>query len=328
MGFYYGGRRTVSVTHDYKKEIPRLSKIDNLSLKDLVKIKAYLINFPLKSKSIAEENNKAKVENDRIAKVNEERRNNWLREKQWMDSSYDNQFIKPIENTLASLKKELEPYKTSALGSFLSSDVIKSRALGREAYFKGTKAMEIVLEIEELRAKLTQLAHSRPATPKPHELDLIPIKTNPNEYTVLTVSGSKVRVFYWDFKANDVERLIGIATTQIEKEQEKIKEIKARADRTESAIRNQAKQYSRGLSDQLSKLDGCPYCGDGLNKNNFHQDHIHPVSKGGLSTPGNLVFVCVTCNLKKSNKSLRIFLREQGFSFLLVSDRLDLLGKH
>lgn len=328
MGFYYGGRRSIKVARDYKKEIPRLSKIDGLDLKDLVKIKNYLVNFPSKSSSIADENRKANAENERRTKVNERRHESWLREKRLVENSYDNQFIAPIEYQLDLLKKELIQYKTSAIGSLLSSDSIKSRVLGRECYFKGDRAKEIISEIEGLWMKRRQYAQSRPVPPEPQKLELIPIKNMPKEYTVLSIAGSKVRVFYRDFKLDNVERLIRISTEQVEKEQKKIKEFKARADRTEAAVRNQAKQYLRGLSDQLAKYDGCPYCGAELNKNNFHQDHIHPVSKGGLSTSGNLVFVCVTCNLKKSDKSLRVFLREQGFNFDVVSDRLDLLGKH
>lgn len=53
---------------------------------------------------------------------------------------------------------------------------------------------------------------------------------------------------------------------------------------------------------EILKRDGfrCRYCGAGR----FHQvalqvDHIHPVSKGGLTVPDNLVTACEPCNKGK-----------------------------
>ncbi|MFN7610426.1 MAG: HNH endonuclease, partial [bacterium] len=56
-------------------------------------------------------------------------------------------------------------------------------------------------------------------------------------------------------------------------------------------------------------------------------DHIYPVSKGGLSTAGNMVFVCVDCNAKKRDLTLRRFLISYGFDEHYVREALDLLGK-
>ena len=46
----------------------------------------------------------------------------------------------------------------------------------------------------------------------------------------------------------------------------------------------------------------CAYCGgtDGP----FHLDHIHPVSKGGLTTLKNLTVACQLCNCSKNDKTL------------------------
>ena len=46
----------------------------------------------------------------------------------------------------------------------------------------------------------------------------------------------------------------------------------------------------------------CQYCGS---KENLTIDHVIPRSKGGQNTWDNLVTCCVTCNLKKANKSLK-----------------------
>lgn len=45
----------------------------------------------------------------------------------------------------------------------------------------------------------------------------------------------------------------------------------------------------------------CVYCGDTVGP--FHLDHVHPVSRGGRSTVGNLVVACVPCNLSKGART-------------------------
>lgn len=44
----------------------------------------------------------------------------------------------------------------------------------------------------------------------------------------------------------------------------------------------------------------CAHCG--LTEGKFHVDHIIPLSRGGRDEPENLQFLCVRCNLKKSNR--------------------------
>lgn len=49
----------------------------------------------------------------------------------------------------------------------------------------------------------------------------------------------------------------------------------------------------------------CQYCGDRPGTQELSVDHIHPKSKGGLSSWTNCVLACVDCNRKKSSKTLR-----------------------
>lgn len=42
----------------------------------------------------------------------------------------------------------------------------------------------------------------------------------------------------------------------------------------------------------------CAYCDGPFER----WDHLHPVSKGGKTTPGNMIPVCGSCNSKKRDK--------------------------
>lgn len=82
---------------------------------------------------------------------------------------------------------------------------------------------------------------------------------------------------------------------------------------------------------QISIVSCCPYCGGNLGTysglNAAHFEHIHPVSKGGLSTIENTVFICADCNAKKSNMTLNAFISKFTFGRDAVFERLSLLGK-
>lgn len=57
----------------------------------------------------------------------------------------------------------------------------------------------------------------------------------------------------------------------------------------------------------FSITDGrCYYCGEFLDFESFHMDHVKPKSAGG-KVSGNLVPSCVDCNLSKGNLSIEEF---------------------
>lgn len=82
---------------------------------------------------------------------------------------------------------------------------------------------------------------------------------------------------------------------------------------------------------QLQKINFCPYCGESFQtiklSEKIHLDHIYPVSKGGHSVAENLVFICETCNNKKSNTTLTKFCLSEGINLQNVTERLLLLKK-
>ena len=53
----------------------------------------------------------------------------------------------------------------------------------------------------------------------------------------------------------------------------------------------------------------CIYCG----KPSESLDHLHPISKGGISSTSNCVPCCLSCNGKKSDSEVLSWYRKQNF---------------
>lgn len=75
----------------------------------------------------------------------------------------------------------------------------------------------------------------------------------------------------------------------------------------------------------------CPYCLGLLGKFDGERcselDHIHPVSKGRLSTSQNLVFICSTCNQTKRAQTLNQFIISENLQRNTIFMILGKLGK-
>ena len=94
-----------------------------------------------------------------------------------------------------------------------------------------------------------------------------------------------------------------------------------------ASARSKQASAKRRLAGQLNTYSRCPYCEEKLPFERSHVDHIHPVSKGGLSEEYNLVLVCARCNTAKSNKTLRAFCRDVDLNYDVVVARLEMIGK-
>mgnify|MGYP001407649701 CR=1 FL=1 len=94
-----------------------------------------------------------------------------------------------------------------------------------------------------------------------------------------------------------------------------------------ASARSKQTSAKRRLAGQLNSFNRCPYCATKLSFDQSHLDHIHPVSKGGLSEDDNLVLICAPCNTSKGAKTLRAFCRDAGLSYDLVIGRLEMIGK-
>jgi 5-methylcytosine-specific restriction endonuclease McrA len=104
---------------------------------------------------------------------------------------------------------------------------------------------------------------------------------------------------------------------------------KAAAQRTAAlaaAHLGKTRRRAATIRSQVPAGDSCPYCSRALD-GNAHMDHIHPVARGGLSQPDNLVMICADCNNKKADKTLREFIREFNLDRDLIEARLEQLSK-
>ena len=94
-----------------------------------------------------------------------------------------------------------------------------------------------------------------------------------------------------------------------------------------AAFDDEARQQARSIKSKITTQEFCPYCSRKVTET-LHLDHIHPLSKGGLNVTENLVYCCANCNLKKSDKGVFQFCKEQGFDYEKVCNRLLMMGKH
>lgn len=127
-------------------------------------------------------------------------------------------------------------------------------------------------------------------------------------------------------------------TDTLLKLKEQFVEIKRRAKERErsakiAAFDNRARSGSQTVkSDLLKSIKNkrnwkCPYCYIDSDLDKSVADHIHPINKGGLSTPQNIVLICMKCNKKKSNFLLRVFCKKNNIDFNEVCERLEKIGK-
>lgn len=109
------------------------------------------------------------------------------------------------------------------------------------------------------------------------------------------------------------------------KQREKTAKIAAFDKKTRDASDTVRKDLVRAVKDKINWK--CPYCNLKKNFSDHQTDHIHPVSKGGLAVPENMIPICKQCNQNKKALTLRVFCRKYSFSFNEVCERLEQQGK-
>lgn len=237
---------------------------------------------------------------------------------------YERQLEKE-RRTVKQLSKQLEARRLSWFGTLLEAHII----------FEGHKytgrTRELISQLENARANLQRAYEKAPLFTHTSKF---PMPRGPKDSTEMKIGGNAFSVLLNFVKLDELESLIAAHEVKvaeeklkIAKEKEKLHELLARVASNVKEKREQAKKFRRDLHMQLSKVAVCPYCGGSLSGSNAHLDHIYPISKGGLSTLRNLVFVCDRCNLDKSDSMLRKFLQRFGCDEQQAYDRLDVLKK-
>jgi 5-methylcytosine-specific restriction endonuclease McrA len=132
-----------------------------------------------------------------------------------------------------------------------------------------------------------------------------------------------------NFNEADAQRRVDHIKSELERHLEALGGDTARLERLE-AVEARVIKKERELATKLrltfKPTDKCLYCDNPLGINP-HLDHIYPVSKGGLSVSTNLIFVCLQCNQRKSDKTLAAFLNSYNLDRQAVEARLRQLGK-
>jgi len=80
-----------------------------------------------------------------------------------------------------------------------------------------------------------------------------------------------------------------------------------------SASRGVRLAVKHGLLEEMmnSQSSKCAYCQVNIS-NEFHVDHLIPVSKGGGNSPENLQLLCPSCNLRKSAMMPEDFIKRES----------------
>jgi 5-methylcytosine-specific restriction endonuclease McrA len=148
----------------------------------------------------------------------------------------------------------------------------------------------------------------------------------PNPLFVLKSVNIKEEITLLDknFDINVVREVID----KKEKKRHEYDSVKALAAAHLNKTRSIGDKVKKGLQSQIKIVKYCPYCGKRFGDSDVpHADHIYPVSKGGLSTSKNMIYICSTCNIKKANKTLREFIIENNLDRDRIEKNLELLKK-
>ena len=107
-----------------------------------------------------------------------------------------------------------------------------------------------------------------------------------------------------------------------DKKNSKIQQNKAKL----AAATGKTRDLADTVKSNLPKDHDCPYCGGSLGEEP-HADHIYPVSKGGQSSPKNMVYVCRGCNRDKGTMTLNNFIKKYDLDREEIEARLYALDK-
>lgn len=104
------------------------------------------------------------------------------------------------------------------------------------------------------------------------------------------------------YKENNKEKVSASYKSWVEKNRER----KNCLNRNRKSLINKnggSHNHNDIMKIMFSQINLCNLCKCDIT-NNYHVDHIYPLSRGGSNNPDNLQILCPTCNIKKKDKIL------------------------
>ncbi|MGD9979555.1 MAG: HNH endonuclease [Hyphomonadaceae bacterium] len=312
---------------------------------DLKKVRASLLRFSQKCAEIDERNREIDARNDES-----ERRK---AQAEALQDAWITEHIGPIATELRQLNRELKASVGRGLSSLFEPKfsfsyreiageveprphVLHRRMDGLDKVCFGWDEWPREITVCEFpgrniaarySAAYERLVCVRGSCPKVEAGEKAPRQSRPGSVVSFVIGGARVKVDLEEIDDAQVAACILIRTNELESSKEDLRKMRARVADNEFEVRAQARAFKAEFDDQQRQVCGCPYCGKQLISEDAELDHIYPVSKGGRSFRANLVFVCGSCNQKKSNLTLRNFIELHCLDENMIHKALRTLQK-
>lgn len=343
MAFRY--RNRLRYARDSEPSPPTHLKLSSLTLGDLRKIRASLIRFRQKCAEVDENNREIDSRNDESQRRQVEA--------QALQDAWITEHIGPIATELRQLNRELNACAARGLGSLFEPKfsfvyrkiageaeprphVTHRRMDGFDTVCFGGDPWPSEITVREFpgrqvaaryAAAYERLVCVRGNCPKVEGGETARRQSRPGSTMSFVIGGARVKVDLGEVDGEDLEACILRRTSELEASKEDLRKMRARVADNELEVRAQARAFKAEFDNQQRQVGGCPYCGEPLISDDAELDHIYPVSKGGRSFRANLVFVCASCNQKKSDLTLRTFIELHGRDEQKVHASLRILQK-
>lgn len=230
------------------------------------------------------------------------------------------------EKSISDLRNDRNNYKKGFLNSIFNSNELNQITKDKITVIENEQ-QELIDIVRSEEFTMMQFRHSEIKYGK-EILNRIQDKINKLlkvEKANLLQHTKNVRI---ESKKKELEEKQNLLETQrkikYEKKKKELEEIKNRLEVDEI----QKRKVGAKLKPRIKHNGHCPYCEiEFTSEIIIHLDHIHPMKLGGLEREDNLVKVCSTCNLKKSDMTLREFIKKFKLNRDKVEHNLSVLKK-
>jgi 5-methylcytosine-specific restriction endonuclease McrA len=131
----------------------------------------------------------------------------------------------------------------------------------------------------------------------------------------------KLKEYGIKWKAENREKVRANHNRWVEANPEKFQECQKNRDKVKRRVNSQNRMNRKSggkiTADAIKKLfvlqkGKCACCGEALG-DDYHVDHITPLSKGGAHEDSNIQLLRGRCNMSKNNKDPISYMQEKGF---------------